>query len=219
MSGQGPVPTAHALLVRRGAGVSTAPDGGAPGGVIRHSPPLTCRGCGMSVEGRCGYRRCCDSLGSMGDVLSGLPRPFLWHISPPVHLVPPLPPFNPRVQYRLYLVLCCFFHNLWRLGNQLFPSRNVIGMVRVQKGAVKDVVDLPLRGNSSWKASLASPTTFRILNGPNRLKSSFREGRVVVIFFRFNQTRSPTLKGGIGLAYLSNFLLYVSCACFNANRN
>src|SRR5271154_474181 len=61
--------------------------------------------------------------------------------------------------------------------------------------------------------------TFRILKGPNRLKSSFREGRVVAMFFRFNHTKSPTWNEGAGFALRSNFLLYVACEPSSVVRN
>jgi hypothetical protein len=148
MSGQGPVPTAHALLVHRGAGVRTAPDGGAPGGVIRHSPP--------AYVPRSEVAECLSKV--VANIVGAATASAAWVMfSAGSHVLSSgIYPLQSTLYHSfLHLILesniastllCCFFHNLWRLGNQLFPSRNVIGMVRVQKGAVKDVVDLPLRG-------------------------------------------------------------------------
>ena len=51
-------------------------------------------------------------------------------------------------------------------------------------------------GSSKRNANLLSPTASMILKGPNRLTSSFSDGRPVLMLARDSHTKSPVLKAG-----------------------
>ena len=57
-------------------------------------------------------------------------------------------------------------------------------------GCKRDKVEGSLRRNDDL------PCWSNILKGPRQRKSSFSDGRVVLMFCRNNQTRSPMLNGG-----------------------
>jgi len=74
-------------------------------------------------------------------------------------------------------------------------------------------------GNSNLNTRFPLPTASKMRNGPKRRTSSFREGCLVLILRRDNQTLSPTEKGGVGVACQLNCDLYLSCATFSCRAS